>query len=122
MQTIDLAIDFRDLMSKEDADKTEKTKMQEKVISIIEQAVVSSFAGTVGAIEQRKVDRILDLLESTKEGGKLIIDDKKFSDLQEMWEGRKFKIVAGADRKLMQRIDRRLCPDAYKTNDAETEA
>ena len=119
MQTIDLAIDFRDLMSDKEGAKVTASKMQTSVVNMIEQAVVSSFDEPAGAIEQRKVDRILDLLESTKEGGKLIINDKLFAELQTMWEGRKFKIASGADRKLIQRIDRQLCPDAYKDVDDE---
>lgn len=119
MQTIDLAIDFHDLMSEQEGAKATVSKMQTSVVNMIEQAVVSSFDGPVGAIEQRKVDRIFDLLESTKEGGKLVINDKLFAELQTMWEGRKFKVAAGADRKLIQRIDRRLCPDAYKDSHNE---
>jgi len=106
-------------MSDEDGAKVTASKMQASVISMIEQAVVSSFDRPVGAIEQRKVDRILDLLESTREGGQLVINDKLFAELQTMWEGRKFKVAAGADRKLIQRIDRRLCPDAYKDHHDE---
>lgn len=118
MQTIDLAIDFRDLMSEEEAAKTTTAKMRESVVNIIEQAVVSSFGGPAGAIDQRRADRILDALESAKEG-KLVISDKRFSELQKMWEDRKFKVVGGWERKLIQRIDRRICPDACKGGDNE---
>lgn len=128
MKTIDLRICLLDLLpDKKDEDgnpvpSATTKEMDRMVLRYIESAVISFHKGDdVGAASQRKIDRILDAVESAYDNadGKLSIKDELFADLQSMWEGRHFKAVGGAERKMIQRIDRRICPDAYKGDSAE---
>ena len=124
MMTFDLAIDFSDLMDDKEKSETSKTKMLERVKDIVENSSLSSLEDVqlqtasgaksfIRGATQRKVDRILDALEDC-EDGKLIMPDKRGVVFQEMWTDRLAAPAAGKNRKLMQRIDRRICPDAYK--------
>ena len=74
----------------------------------------------IKGVTQRKVDRILDAIEAS-EDGKITMPDKRVVLFQEMWENRLAAPAAGKNRKLVQRIDRRICPDAYKKDDDKDE-
>lgn len=127
MKTFDLSLDFSDLMDDAEKSETNKKKMLDKVKQIVENAILSSQEDVqlptstgpksfIRGTTQRKLDRILDALEDC-EDGKLIMPDKRGVIFQEMWSNRLALPAAGGNRKLMQRIDRRICPDAYKNKE-----
>lgn len=127
MMTFDLSIDFSDLMSDTEKSETNKELMLDKVKEIVENSILSSLEDVkiqtptgpksfIRGLTQRKVDRILDALEDC-EDGKLIMPSKRGELFQKMWTNRLAAPAAGGNRKLMQRIDRRICPDAYKKDD-----
>lgn len=129
MITIDLNIDFSDLMNEEDKSETNTQKMLDKVKDIISYAILSSLEDVsidtpkgpksfIRGETQRRVDRLLDALEDC-EDGLLIMPDKRMEFLQEKWTNRLGRPVAGDLRKLYQRIDRRICSDAYKDDETE---
>lgn len=99
------------------------------VKEIIENSILSSLEDVniqgrrfINGVTQRKADRILDAIDAS-EDGKLIMPDKRGVLFQEMWTNRLGTAAGGANRKLMQMIDRRICPDAYKADeDADDDA
>lgn len=132
MQTFDLSIDFADLMSEEEQKDNTKEKMLDKIKEIVENAILSSLEDKslqtpmgqksfVRGVTQRKVDRILDAIEDSKDG-KVIMPDKRAVVFQGMWTNRLAAPAGGSNRKLMQRIDRRICPDAYKVDEDADDA
>lgn len=129
MITIDLNIDFSDLLSDTEKSETNKELMLDKVKDIISYAILSSLEDVsidtpkgpksfIRGETQRRVDRLLDALEDC-EDGLLIMPDKRMEFLQEKWTNRLGRPVAGDLRKLYQRIDRRICSDAYKDDETE---
>lgn len=115
-----LAVDFSDLMDEEEKkDATAKT-MLTTIKRIVEEGILSSLEDAnvegrrfINGATQRKSDRILDMLEDS-EDGKLMMSDKQTVMFQEMWTNRLVTASSGQRRKLIQRIDRRICPDVYK--------
>ena len=127
MKTFNLAIDYSDLMGEKEKEKTNKTKMLDRVKEIVENSILSSLEDAqlatpegprsfIRGITQRKVDRILDQLDDC-EDGVLIMPNKRSKIFQEMWTNRLAAPAGGMNRKLMQRLDRIICPDAYKKDD-----
>lgn len=127
MMTFNLAIDFSDLMDDVQKSESSKVKMLDKVKEIIENSILSSLEDVqiqtpsgpksfIRGLTQRKVDRILDQLDDC-EDGVLIMPDTRGKIFQEMWTNRLAAPAAGAHRKLIQRIDRMICPAAYNNKD-----
>ncbi len=116
-------LDYRDLMDEEEKKEATKKTMLLKVKEIIENSVLSSLEDAniggrrfISGLTQRKADRVLDALEAS-EDGVIVMPDKRMILLQEMWSNRLAAPAGGPNRKLMQRIDRIICPDAYKKNE-----
>lgn len=127
MQTFNLAIDYSDLMDEKERETTNNGKMLENVKQIVENSILSSLEDVqlptkdgpkrfIRGLTQRKVDRILDQLDDC-EDGILTMPPKRAKIFQEMWTDRLAGPAAGNHRKLMQRIDRVICPEAYKKDD-----
>lgn len=123
MKTIDLNIDYSDLMDEEELKNKTTAKMLANVKEIVENSVLSSLEDAtlqgkryINGITQRRVDRVLDLIEASDDG-KITVDDKLLVIFQKMWEARLTLPAGGEHRKLVQRIDKRICPDAYKKDE-----
>lgn len=122
MQTVDLMVDYSDLMTEEERtaqDGKLPAFMLSKIKEIVENSILSSMEDVsmggkrfIHGYTQRKVDRILDQIEDSKDG-KLTMPDKRMAIFRDMWSNRLAGPAGGPNRKLMQRIDRRICPDAY---------
>ncbi len=132
MATFNLGIDYSDLMSEAEKKDNTKQKMLDRVKEIVENSILSSLEDVqlntkegpksfIRGVTQRKVDRILDALEDS-EDGLLVMPDKRGVIFQDMWTNRLAGPAAGKNRKLMQRIDRIICPDAYKKNEDDDDA
>lgn len=131
MQTVDLNVDYSDLMTEEERraqDGKMPAFMLGKIKEIVENSILSSLEDVlmggkrfIRGVTQRKVDRILDQIEDS-EDGKLTMPDKRMAVFRDMWSNRLAGPAGGANRKLMQRIDRRICPDAYLNEDGDEAA
>lgn len=129
MIPINIAIDYSDLLKDgKEKDEVTASTMLEHVKSIIESSVLSALEGVqlatkdgpqtfIRGVTQRDADRILDAIENVGADGMLVMPDKRMVKLQKLWENRLVAPAGGATRKLHQRIDRIICPDAYKKDD-----
>ena len=116
MKPIDLNVDITDLLPDDSSHSQEQCRAL--IFKTIEMAILSFHCeDRIGAVSQRKIDRILDAVESGMKD-KLVMSETLFFDFRKMWEGRKFKPAGGAERKMIQRIDRRICPEAYQADGA----
>lgn len=131
MQTVDLNVDYSDLMSEEERASQEgklPAFMLSKIKEIVENSILSSLEDVsmgdkrfIRGYTQRKVDRILDQIEDSQDG-KLTMPDKRMAIFRDMWSNRLAGPASGPNRKLMQRIDRRICPDAYLSPEGDDPA
>ena len=121
MKTFNIKIDYRDLLPEEEANKITDAEMLDAVKEIIATSILSGLSDHSGPGGQiyirgttvRMADYFLDILDAS-EDGTMIVNDKRAEPFQELWTGRLQRPQVGYMRKLIQRIDRRICPDEYK--------
>lgn len=115
MKTLDLNIDLTGINIRDQ-------NPIDLVIAFMDVAVTSSFAkGNAGGIsgkQQREINEVMGCLDRHREGI-AELKDEQWAALIGWWISRNMPPVTGADRRLSDRIDRKLCPDAFKeTGDA----
>ena len=116
VKKIDLNIKSNDLdFTKEEL---EEKSVVDIVISNIENAIASSYSDdnnpkkSISNDQQRKIFRLMNSLESHKDGI-AEISDTHWALLCNNWDNRKFPPVAGKIRKIHARIDELFFPDEY---------
>lgn len=125
MKTFNIKIDYRDLLSEEEANKITEKEMLEKVKEIVTTSILSGLSDHTGpegrtfirGSTARMADYFLDIVEASDDGV-VSVNDNRAAQFQELWTGRLQQPAIGWMRRLIQRIDRRICPDEYTSDKA----